>query len=230
MEYQKGRQSIKDWAVGERPREKYLHRGIGALTDAELLAILLGSGTADMSAVDLGRHLLEQHRNLGELARCSYHDLIQTKGIGQAKAICLITAFELGRRKALSEPETRRLDSSSNAIEFFAAHLSDLRTEEFSVAYLNQNNVLIRERRISVGGVGATIVDPKVVFRHGIELMAAAMIVAHNHPSGNPKPSQADIQLTRKLADGAALLDIKLLDHIIIAGNKAYSFADEGML
>lgn len=224
--------NIKNWAKEDRPREKLLLKGKSSLTDAELLAILIRSGTASQSAVDLAKHLLQRvNHNLDELARLTVTDLMKIKGIGQAKAIAIVSALELGRRRNDAAPEERpKITSAAQAFEIIRPDLLDLPQEEFWVLLLNRSNQLIRKQRISLGGIHATYVDPKVIFKHALDAGASHFILAHNHPSGNPTPSQHDRDLTRKLKEGGQLIEIQLLDHLIVAGKSYLSFADEGLL
>jgi DNA repair protein RadC len=218
--------NIKNWAAEDRPREKLLQKGTGALSDAELIAILIGSGTQKMTAVELSKLILQQsENNLNELAKLSVKDLMKMKGIGEAKAITIIAALELGRRRKEQEPsEKPKITSSLSAYEILKGDLMDLRHEEFWVLVLNRANRVIKKKRISEGGVSGTVADPKIIFK------LALVIVAHNHPSGNLTASQSDIDLTKKLKEAGKVMEIQLLDHIIVAGNKYFSFADEGMM
>ncbi len=224
--------NIKKWAKEDRPREKLLLKGKASLTDAELIAILLRTGTAAQSAVDLAKRLLQSvNHNLDELARLSVADLMKIKGIGQAKAIAIVSALELGRRRKETLPDERpRVTSSAQAFELIKAELLDLPQEEFWVLLLSRSTQLIKKQKISLGGLHATYVDPKVIFKHALEAGASNLILAHNHPSGNTAPSQQDIDLTQKIKEGGRLLDIQLLDHLIVAGKSYLSFADQGLL
>ncbi len=221
---------ITQWAVEDRPREKLMKRGIDALTDAELIAILLGSGTREQSAIDLGRQLCEEAGTLGKLARWTQQDYCRIKGIGPAKAIALLAAFELGRRKGSSWEEKIRITNSEVVASYLINKIGDLNQEVFYVVFLNRNNEIQAEKSIFKGGVSATIIDPKIVFREAINQLASALIIAHNHPSGNLKPSQADIAITRKLVGAGKLFDINVLDHLIISPQGYFSMADEGMM
>ncbi|MEZ4825297.1 MAG: DNA repair protein RadC [Bacteroidia bacterium] len=222
--------SIKEWALEDRPREKLLQRGIESLTDSELLAILLSSGTRDRSAIDLARDLLSAVGGLPQLAQAGVAELTQIKGIGKAKALTLIAAFELGRRKMMKTADSPRLTHSESVAEYLIPRLADLRQEVFHVLFLNRNNEIIAEKQIFRGGVSATVIDPRLIFREAIHYLASAIILSHNHPSGNINPSQADIDITRKLISGGKIFDIQVLDHIIVSGRGYYSFADEGLL
>lgn len=224
--------SIKSWSPEDRPREKLLIKGTGALSDAELIAILLGSGTNTMNAVDVAKKLLQGvNNNIYDLARLSVRDLMKFRGIGEARAIAIVAALEIGRRRKESEVEEKpKIASSRDAYTLFSTHLVDLPHEEFWILLLNRANRVVRKHQISQGGVVGTVVDPKIIFRVALEELSSGIIVAHNHPSGNLTPSQADLELTKKLKEGGRLLEIQLLDHIIIAGQKYFSFADEGLL
>lgn len=223
---------ITHWAEEDRPREKLLLKGKMALSDAELIAILIGSGTVSLSAVDLAKQILQHvEHNLNDLAKLTIKDLQKFKGIGEAKAIAIISALELGRRRKESEPTKKpRITSSQNAYDVIAPHLLDLGHEEFWIIMLNKANVVIKKAQVSSGGVSGTIADPKIIFKKAVESLASAIILVHNHPSGNLKPSQADIMLTRKLKEAGKLLDIPVLDHLIFTDHNYYSFADEGMM
>lgn len=223
---------ITDWAESDRPREKLRDKGKLALSDAELLAILIGSGTVSMSAVDLSKKILKEADNsLNNLARFSLKDLQQFKGIGEAKAITIMSALELGRRRKELEPAKRiQITSSRDAYNLLLPNLLDLHHEEFWVIFLNKANVVIKPERMSFGGVSGTVADPKLIFKRALEEVASAIILAHNHPSGNLKPSQADIHITQKMKEGGKYLDISVLDHLIFTNDGYYSFADEGSM
>lgn len=223
---------IKNWSPEDRPREKLLLKGKSALSDAELLAILLGSGTKTMSAVDLGKKVLHQAKNdLHQLARLTIKDLVKLKGIGEAKAIAIVAALELGRRrKELQQEEKPKIGGSIDAYELLKSDLLDIPHEEFWILLLNRANRVVKKYQISQGGVAGTVADPKIIFKAALEELASGIILAHNHPSGNLTASQADVDLTKKLAAGGRLLEIQVLDHLIIAGQKYFSFADEGLI
>lgn len=229
--YQPSRR-ILSWAEEDRPREKLLQKGKSALTDAELIAILIGSGTVDQSAVDVAKLILgSAHNNLNELARQGINDLKKIKGIGEAKAITIVAALELGRRRKESEvPRRRRITSSQDAYEEMKPYLLDKPHEEFWILLLNRANEVLRPVQISTGGVAGTVADPKLIFKHALEHLASSMILFHNHPSGNLTPSQADKDLTRKLKEAGRVLDLPVLDHLIFTDSSYYSFADEGIL
>ncbi len=223
---------ILSWAEEDRPREKLLLKGKGALTDAELIAILIGSGTRDLSAVDVSKIILQKaSNNLNELAKLSIKDLMKIKGIGEAKAISIAAALELGRRRKESEAIRKpRITSSKDAYDQIRAYLLDLPHEEFWVLLLSRSNEVIRPVQISQGGVSGTVADPKIIFKAALEHLASAMILVHNHPSGNLKPSEADKELTKRLVTSGKLLDIPILDHLIVTDHSYLSFADEGIL
>ena len=224
--------TIKSWAEEDRPREKLLEKGRHVLTDAELIAILIGSGSKNETAVELSKRILSANENdLNELARLSVNDLMKFKGIGEAKAITIVAAIELGRRRKDTEIQKRhRINMSRDIFDIFHRHFLDLPHEEFWVLLLNRSNTVIRKERISLGGVSGTVVDPKIVFKSALEYLACAIILCHNHPSGNLKPSEEDIRLTKKMKEAGSLLEIPVLDHIIISNEGYYSFADEGLL
>lgn len=223
---------IKSWAAEDRPREKLMLKGKAALSDAELIAILLGTGTASMSAVDLAKSILQVvGHDLNELARLTVKDLTKIKGIGEAKAISIVSALELGRRrKELTTEERPKITSSKDVYDILKAELLDIPHEAFWIVLLNRANRVIKKHQISHGGVAGTVADPKIIFKIALEELASGVILAHNHPSGNLNASQADIDLTRKLKESGKLLEIQILDHLIIAGKKYMSFADEGLM
>jgi DNA repair protein RadC len=224
--------NIKNWSPADRPREKLLLKGTAALSDAELVAILLGTGTGALSAVDVAKKLLQGvDHSLHDLAMLGARDLMKVKGIGEAKAITIVAALELGRRRReVQTDEKIKIASSRDAYEIMRPHLLDLHHEVFWVILVNRANRVIRVQQISQGGVAGTVADPKLIFKSAVDNLASGIIVAHNHPSGNLSASQADIDLTKKLKEGSRLLEMQLLDHLIIAGQKYLSFADEGLL
>lgn len=232
MENSEKRLTIKDLAEDDRPREKMERKGASSLSDAELIAILLRVGNASETAVDVAQRLLGQVNNsLNELARLSLHQFTKIKGIGRTKAITILAALELGRRRSAEGPVNReRIFSSRSVIDIFQPALADLPHEEFWVLLLNKANRIIERVKVSQGGVGGTVVDPKLVLKHAVERLASAIIVVHNHPSGNPQPSDKDIALTEKLKNAAQLFDITLLDHVIVTDGECYSFADNGKM
>lgn len=232
MEQEYKRLTIKDWAVEDRPREKMLQKGIGSLSDAELIAILLRSGNSDETAVTVSQRLLTlAHNNLNELGKFTLHQITKIKGIGEAKGITVLAALELGRRRKGVEVLIReRITSSNDVVEIFQPMLADLPHEEFWALLLNKANKVIDKVRVSQGGVAGTVVDVRIIVKAAVEKLASSIIIAHNHPSGNPKPSDKDLSITKKLKDAANLFDIALLDHLIITDNECYSFADNGNL
>ncbi|TGD83186.1 RadC family protein [Hymenobacter wooponensis] len=223
---------IKSWAEEDRPREKLMQKGRAALSDAELMAILLGSGTAKLSAVDVAKLVLNAANNdLNTLARFPIKELMRQKGIGEAKAITIVAALELGRRRKEADAAARVTITSSRDIhQLIRPHLQDLPHEEFWVILLNRANVVMRSVSISRGGVAGTVADPKLIFKEALEQLASSIILVHNHPSGNRNPSAADIALTRKLKEAGQFLDLPVLDHLIYTDQGYFSFADEGML
>lgn len=232
METQSNTLSIKHWAEADRPREKLLLKGKSALSDAELIGILLGSGTRTLSAVDLGKLILQgNEHDLHRLAQLSVNDLKKYKGIGEAKAITIVAALELGRRRKDAEPLRKPIiGSSADVYQILKPELLDLNHEEFWLLLLKRNNEVIKKVQLSKGGVAGTVVDTKMIFKEAVESLASAVILSHNHPSGNLKPSQTDIQLTRKLKSAGQLMEIPILDHIIFTNHGYFSFADESML
>jgi DNA repair protein RadC len=223
---------IKSWSPEDRPREKLLIKGTPVLSNAELVAILLGTGTATISAVELAKRVLQTvDNNLHELARLSVKDLMKVKGIGEAKAITIIAALELGRRRRDGDSEEKpRITGSRDVFDILRAHLLDIHHEEFWVLLLNRANRVIKKHQISQGGIAGTVADPKIIFKVALAELASGIVLAHNHPSGNLTASQADIDLTKKLKEAGKLLEIQVLDHLIIGGQNYFSFADEGIL
>ncbi|PRY51423.1 DNA replication and repair protein RadC [Arcticibacter pallidicorallinus] len=224
--------TIKSWAEEDRPREKLLAQGRRTLSDAELIAILIGSGSRTETAVELSRRILASLGNdLEKLGKMSVSELSKFKGIGEAKAISIISALELGRRRresSVSRPD--QISSSRDVYELLRRQFSDLNHEEFWIVLLNRSNKVLSRHLISKGGQAGTIADPKIIFQTALESHSASIILSHNHPSGNLKPSQADLQLTRKLKDAGDLLDISVLDHLIFTDSGYLSFADEGLM
>jgi len=223
---------IKDWALEDRPREKLLYKGISSLSDAELLAILIGSGSNDKSAVDLAREILNiASNNLNRLGKLDVHDLVKLKGIGTAKAINIMAALELGRRRKSAEiMESPKIRSSNDVYSIFNPLLADLAHEEFWLLYLNRSNKILSRHKLSQGGISGTITDVRLIIKKAIELLASSIIICHNHPSGNLDPSEADTRITQKIKEAAGYFDISLLDHIIVTDNGYYSYADNGTL
>lgn len=224
--------NILSWAEEDRPREKLLLKGKSALSDAELIAILIGSGTRSVSAVDLAKLILSKAgNNLNELARFSVKDLQEMKGIGEAKAISIVGALELGRRRKEQEFINKiKITCSNDIYELMKPELLDLPKEQFWVILLNRANRILKKEQISSGGVTGTVADPKIIFKAALDQYASSIILVHNHPSGNLKPSQADIDLTNKMKSAGKLLEIPVLDHIIFGDEGYLSFADEGMI
>lgn len=222
--------SINQWAEEDRPREKLLLQGRRALSDAELIAILIGSGSRNESAVELSRRILSESDNdLNKLATLVVADLCAFKGIGEAKAITIIAALELGRRRKESPvSEKKQITASRDAFEILRSQYADLNHEEFWILLLNQANRVQRKQLISRGGRAGTVVDAKLVFETALQHRATSIILSHNHPSGNLRPSEQDLKLTKKIVEGGKLLDIRVLDHLIFSNNEYYSFSDEG--
>jgi DNA repair protein RadC len=223
---------ITDWAVEDRPREKLIQKGIASLSDAELLAILISSGTKDKSAVDLGRELLSvANNNLNSLGKLTIADLKKLRGIGTARAVTITAALELGRRRKLTEvQDVPQIRSSKDIADIFQPLLSDLLHEEFWILFLNRSNKVINKMKLSQGGISGTVTDVRIVMKTAIEYLASGIIVCHNHPSGNLNPSESDTKITQKIKEAGNLMDIQLLDHIIISDKDYYSFADNGLL
>jgi len=223
---------IKNWNKEERPREKLLQKGSAALTNAELLAILISTGSGKKSALDLARDIMAlAFDQIHRLGRLSVQELKAVKGIGEAKAITIAAALELGRRRQLNEGlEQKKILSSKDSFEVLSPLLRDKSSESLVILFLNQSCKLIKYDILSEGGLTSTIVDVRVILKQALILQSNNLIMAHNHPSGNLKPSQADKDITTKLKDSAKLMDINLLDHLIIGGNEYFSMADEGLI
>jgi len=223
---------ITDWALEDRPREKLLAKGIQSLSDAELIAILIGSGSRNETAVELSKRILaDVANNLNELGRMSVQDLQKYKGIGEAKAISIVSAMELGKRRKISEIlEKKQVGSSKDIFELFVSLVGDLPYEEFWIAFLNRSNKIIDTKKISQGGVSGTVIDNRIILKMAIDRLASGIIICHNHPSGNKQPSGQDIEITKKLTEAGKFLEINVLDHVIIANNGYFSFADEGLI
>ncbi len=224
--------AITTWAEEDRPREKMLLKGSDALSDAELLAILIGSGTLGRSAVAVAQDILASvEHSLHALGRLSVADLKRIKGVGQAKAITIAAALELGRRRQIADLRERpRITCSRDAFNVVAAMLTDRHHEEFWILMLNRSNEVIARERVSSGGTHATIVDPKMIFKTALDARASSIIAVHNHPSGSLTPSRADIEMTQRLEAAGKVLQLPLLDHLIVSERGYYSFADEGLL
>lgn len=224
--------TIKSWALDDRPREKLIVKGRNTLSDTELIAILIGSGNREENAVDLSKRILNSvDGNINKLAKLSLKDLMTFKGIGEAKAIAIITALELGKRRQLEVAlKFPKITCSKDVNNLINPIIGDLGHEEFWVLFLNNSNKILAKSQISKGGLTSTLVDVRVLFKQAVELAAVGIIVCHNHPSGKLIPSTADKQLTQKIKEAGQTLDIKLLDHLIITEKAYFSFADEGLL
>jgi DNA repair protein RadC len=228
------RLTIKDWSDEDKPREKLLLKGAMHLSDAELLAILIREGTRNQSAVEVARQLLEKAGNdIGKLGDLTPQQISKNvKGIGKAKAVIIAAALEIGRRRKEnnSSSSQKKITSSKDAYDYIYPTLADQKQELFYIVLLNRANIILGKYKISEGGMTGTVVDPKIIFRKVLDEGATSLIIAHNHPSGNNQPSQADIELTKKIQEAAKLLDVSLLDHLIFTNNMYFSFADEGLL
>lgn len=224
--------SIKNWSQDDQPREKLRDKGKATLSDAELVAILIGSGNREESAVGLCKRILASaDNNLSELGKLSIKQLMEFKGIGEAKAISIVAALELGRRRRGGEAlERKKITSSKSVFELMQPVIGELPHEEFWIVYLNNSNKVIQKNQLSKGGITGTLVDVRLALKIALEVGAIGIILAHNHPSGTLKPSQADKDLTLKLKTAGQSLDIKVLDHLIITESAYFSFADEGIL
>lgn len=225
--------SIKNWAEEDRPREKLMLKGVSALTDSELLAIIIGSGNDKESAVELSRRILHNSdNNINNLAKLSVNDLVKGfRGIGPAKAINIISALELGRRRKLEEvPDRKKITSSKDAYSQLYPILSDLNHEETWALILDRSNKVVSNMQVSRGGISGTVVDIRLILREALNHFASGIILSHNHPSGNCTPSPQDTAITKKLKEAAKWMDIQLLDHIIVCGEQYYSYADNGII
>ncbi|TSA29973.1 MAG: DNA repair protein RadC [Bacteroidetes bacterium] len=224
--------TIKQWAEEDRPREKLMLKGRHALSDAELVAILIGSGTAEHSAVEIAKELLHDvHDNLIDLGKLSIHDLMKYRGLGKARAITIAAALELGkRRNEAVTVEKAMICRSDDAYRIFRSVLGDQPYEEFWILILNRANRLVKKSCISEGGISGTVVDPKKIFKIALDHHASGIILGHNHPSGNTKPSESDIKITGKILEAGKLLEVSVLDHLIVSEEGFFSFADQGML
>jgi DNA repair protein RadC len=225
-------QALTTWAVEDRPREKVMANGVQYLSDSELLAILLGSGTKNITAVELARQILKEAGNsLQTLGRQGIGDLVRIKGVGPAKAITLLAAMEMGRRRAgMQHPEKIPVKSSETVFRLFHPLLGDLEHEEFWLLMLNRANRVLGRYKVSQGGLSGTVIDTRIILKKALDSLSSSIIVCHNHPSGNNQPSDADVKITEKLKKAAEMLEIKLLDHLIIADKSYFSFADEGLI
>jgi DNA repair protein RadC len=224
--------NIKQWAEEDRPREKLMLKGRQALSDAELLAIIIGSGTPKESAVELSKKILSlANNNLFLLGNLTLEDLKKVKGIGEAKAISIAAALEIGRRRKDSEPPKKvKIDSSKSAYHYIYQDLSDLPHEEFYVVYLKRSNEVIEKMSLSKGGIAGTVVDVRIILKRAIELQASSLVLFHNHPSGNLKPSDADIDITNKIIEAGKFIDVSVLDHLIIGHNTYLSLREESFI
>lgn len=224
--------SIKFLAEDDRPREKFVLKGRNSLSDAELLAIIMGSGNREDSAVELARKILDSvGNNWHNLSLLQISDLMKFKGVGDAKAISICSALEIGRRRASQEvPEKIQISSSSDLFKILHPYLGDLQTEQFWAIFLNQSNRILGKTQLSSGGINQSVVDVRILFKTALEHFATAIVVAHNHPSGNLKPSQEDLKITKQITEAGKLLNIQVLDHLIISQNSYFSFADESLL
>ena len=225
-------QSIKQWSAGDQPREKLILMGSKSLSEAELIAILIRAGTRNKSALDVAKELFTQHDNsLAALAKLSVHELMKIKGIGEAKAVTISAALELGRRRVTENAiQKSQITSSIDAYDLLHPRMRDLTQEAFWIILLDRRSKVISIEEIHVGGMSAMVVDPKIIFQKALERKACSVILSHNHPSGAPSPSIEDIRLTEKIKSAGGFMDIKVLDHIIIGEGTFYSFADEGKM
>lgn len=232
MEDENKRLTLKDWAEENRPREKMLKLGAASLTDVELLAILLRSGSTSYTVVEVAQQMLNRVNNsLNDLGKLNVSQLTRFNGIGPAKAVTVLAALELGRRRKETEPTERpNINSSTAAIKIMQPILADLPHEEFWILILNHSNRLVDKMRVSQGGIAGTVVDTKLIMRTALDKLATSIIMVHNHPSGNNQPSAEDKQITERVKRAASTLDINLLDHIIITDGSCYSFADNGLV
>ena len=223
---------IKSWAEEDRPREKLIDKGRQVLSEAELIAILIGSGNRNETAVELSRRILaDVGNNLNELGKLNVKELCKFKGIGDAKAISIVAALELGRRRKEAEiVKHDKITTSADVFDIMRANMVDLPHEEFWLLILNRVNKVIKKELISRGGIAGTVVDNKIIFKTAVEHYASSIIICHNHPSGNLKPSEADIKITKSIKEAGKIMEIPLLDHVIITDTGFYSFADEGMM
>ena len=224
-------QPIKQWVLEDRPREKMMKRGMGALTDSELIALLLGTGYKKASAVELSKQILQGVNNdLDLVARMNCEDLCKIKGIGKAKAMVLMATFELGRRRSLVANREIIINCSEKTYQYFKPILADLNIEEFHVLLLNQRNKLIKSVKISQGGISSTSVDIRLIFKAALDFYATKIILVHNHPSGNLTPSVQDNEMTARIVDLGKMIEINVLDHLIITNNGYFSYADKNLL
>ncbi|MFY7900917.1 MAG: RadC family protein [Chitinophagaceae bacterium] len=224
---------IKNWAEDDRPREKLMLKGVQALSDSELLAIIINNGTVEKSALELAKELLAAcNNNLNRLATISYQQMVafKIKGLGPAKAIAIAAALELGVRRDSAEKIVQKISNSKDIATYLQALLQHKDHEVFLVVFLNNANKIIHHEEISKGGITGTVADPKLIMKQALMYNAVSIILCHNHPSGNLKPSRADEFITQKIVQAAAYLDIKVQDHIIVSNEGYFSFADDGLL
>jgi DNA repair protein RadC len=224
--------SIKQWAKDDRPREKLLLKGAESLSDSELLAILIGNGTRSKTAIDLAKEILILGKNnLPELGKLTVKELMKIKGVGEAKAITVVAALEIGRRRqAMNYREKAVMTSSNDVANYLQSLLKDYRHEVFAVLFLNRANKINHFEIVSEGGITGTVADPRIILKKALEEDAVSLILCHNHPSGSLKPSNADLELTKKIKEAAKFFDIKVMDHLIVSDAGYYSFSDEGIL
>ncbi len=224
--------SIKTWADDDKPRRKLMVRGRTGLSDAELLAILIGSGSREDTALSLARKILKNSDDsLTLLGKMSVAKLMKFKGIGEAKAVTIAAAMEIGRRRRKETvTELMSIKGSADAYAVLEPVLSELQHEEFWILYLNNANKVVHKSQLSKGGITGTLVDVRLVLKEALELGAVGIILAHNHPSGALKPSEADKAITKKLKKAAEMLDIKVLDHLILTEKSFFSFADQHLI
>ena len=228
---QENRKSIKDWAEDDRPREKLLIKGTEALSNSELIGILIGSGTKTKSAVDVAKEVLNRAKdNLNELGKLSIKELMKIDGIGEARAVTIAAAMELGRRRQATESQKQVVKNSADIAHYLQAQLKDKQHEVFAVAFLNRANKINHIEIVSEGGITGTVADPRIILKKALEHNAVNIVLCHNHPSGSLQPSRADEVLTKKIKEAAMLLDMTVVDHIIVSEDGYYSFADEGIL
>lgn len=225
--------SIKNWSEDDRPREKMMLKGKEALSYAELIAIIINNGTQDQSALDVARNILNAVNNdLGRLSKMSVKEILclKIKGIGNAKAIAIAAALELGLRRDVFEKKITRITKSTDVAAYLKSQLQYKKHEVFAVLYLNRANKINHFEIVSEGGITGTVADPRIIFKKALEYDAVNLILCHNHPSGNLRPSNADEELTKKLSEAARHLDIHIMDHIIVSDEGHFSFADEGYM
>lgn len=226
------RLSLKELSLDDRPREKMLMKGASALSNAELLAIVIGSGNSKETAVELSQRILNDNgNNLSELGRKAISQLTKYNGIGEVKAICISAAMEIGRRRNLEKAlERPSIKNSNDAYEALRSNIEDLPHEEVWVLYLNNSNKIVCREKVSTGGVALSVIDVKIIMKKALELLACAIVMGHNHPSGSLAPSQQDITSTQKVKEACKFFDIRFLDHIIISQEGFYSFNDNNMI